>query len=102
MATVKVTKDNFDAEVLKSDRPVLIDFWAAWCGPCRMVSPMLEEIAEENPDVKVVKINVDEEVQLASQFNIRSIPTMMVFKNGEPVNTAIGARPKSEILKLVK
>jgi thioredoxin 1 len=102
MATVKVTKDNFDAEVLKSDRPVLIDFWAAWCGPCKMVSPMLEEIAEENPDVKVVKINVDEEVQLASQFNIRSIPTMMVFKNGEPVNTSIGARPKAEILKLVK
>lgn len=102
MDIVKVTKNNFDKEVLQSDKPVIIDFWAAWCGPCRMVSPIMEEIARENDDVKVCKVNVDEEQELAAQFNIMSIPTMMVFKDGKKVNTSVGARPKEDILKLVK
>jgi thioredoxin 1 len=102
MSVVVVTNKNFEEEVLKSDKPVIVDFWAAWCGPCRMVAPVLEEIAAENPDIKVAKINVDEESELASQFRIMSIPTLSVFKGGKLVGTAVGVRPKAEILNLVK
>ena len=94
---ITITKENFDSEVLKSDVPVLLDFWAPWCGPCRMVMPLVEEIAEERDDIKVVKINVDEEPDLASQFQIMSIPTLMVVKDGEVVSKVMGARPKAQI-----
>lgn len=102
MAEITITKDNFEQEVLKSDVPVLVDFWATWCGPCQMVGPILSEIAEENEGkLKVGKVNVDEQVDLARQFGIMSIPTMMVFKGGEKVNQLVGAVPKEEILKLL-
>ena len=100
MAELKITKNNFEAEVLKSDVPVLLDFWASWCGPCRMVSPIVDEIAAENPDKKVGKVNVDEEPELASKFDVMSIPTLLVFEDGELVNRAVGARPKEMILDL--
>ncbi len=102
MAEITITKDNFEQEVLKSDIPVLVDFWAVWCGPCQMVGPILSEIAEENEGkIKVGKVNVDEQPELAQQFGIMSIPTMMVFKGGEKVNQQVGAVPKEEILKLL-
>ncbi len=101
MSAININQTNFPAEVLRSDRPVLLDFWAPWCGPCRMVSPIVEEIAAERPDVKVGKVNVDEQPELAGQFGITSIPTLMVLKNGEIVNQAMGARPKSQILALL-
>lgn len=100
MSVVKVDKNNFDLEVLNSDKKVLVDFWASWCGPCRMVGPILEEIALERTDIKVVKINVDEEPELASQFQIMSIPTLMVFEKGKVINTSLGALPKNQILAL--
>lgn len=100
MSVITVTKDNFDKEVLQSDKPVLLDFWASWCGPCRMVSPIVDEIAAENPDKKVGKVNVDEEPELASKFDVMSIPTLFVFEDGELVNRAVGARPKEMILDL--
>lgn len=102
MAIVTITKDNFKQEVLDSTVPVLIDFWAAWCGPCRMVSPVVDQIAAENEDIKVGKINVDEQVELAGQFGIMSIPTLCVFKDGQLVKKEVGARPKDAILKMVK
>lgn len=102
MSYINVIKQNFEAEVLQSDKPVLVDFWASWCGPCRMVGPIIEEIAEERKDVKVVKINVDENAELAAQFQIMSIPTLMVFKNGQVVNHALGALPKHQILALLE
>ena len=101
MSALNINKENFDSEVMNSDKPVLIDFWASWCGPCRMVVPLIEEIASERPDIKVCKINVDEEPELARRFGIMSIPTLMVMKNGEIVNEARGARPKSKILDLL-
>ena len=101
MAVVTITKENFENEVLKSDKPVLLDFWATWCGPCRMVSPIVDEIANERDDIKVGKINVDEQGELAMQFRIVSIPTLIVMKNGETANKAIGAMPKEEILALL-
>ena len=101
MSVITITKENFEAEVLRSDKPVLLDFWATWCGPCRMVSPVVDEIAAERTDVKVGKVNVDEQPELAQQFGIMSIPTMMVFKGGEKVNQQVGAVPKEEILKLL-
>ena len=100
MSVITVTKDNFDKEVLQSDKPVLLDFWAPWCGPCRMVSPIVDEIAAENPDKKVGKVNVDEEPELASKFDVMSIPTLLVFEDGELVYRAVGARPKEMILDL--
>lgn len=102
MAEITITKENFEAEVLKSDVPVLVDFWAVWCGPCQMVGPILSEIAEENEGkVKIGKVNVDEQPELAQEFGIMSIPTMMVFKGGEKVNQLVGAVPKEEILALL-
>ena len=101
MSAIQVNKDNFQEVVLNSDKPVLVDFWASWCGPCRMVAPILEEIANERSDVKVCKINVDEEPELASRYNVMSIPTMIVVKEGQVVNQAVGARPKSQILSLL-
>lgn len=100
MVTV-ITKDNFQAEVLQSDKPVLVDFWAAWCGPCKMLSPVVDQIAEENPDIKVGKINVDDEPELAGQFGVMSIPTLLVFKDGQIANQSVGVRPKDFILGML-
>ena len=96
-----VTKENFDKEVMQAEGTVLIDFWAAWCGPCRMIAPAVEKIAEERPDVKVCKVNIDDEQELAIKYGVMSIPTLMVVKNGEIVNTAVGLRPKEEIKGLL-
>lgn len=102
MAEIKITVDNFDEEVLGSPIPVLVDFWASWCGPCRMLGPVIAEIAKElEGKVKVGKVNVDEEGELAARFGIMSIPTVMVFKNGEVTNTSIGVCPKEELLALL-
>ena len=98
---LNITKANFEQEVLKSDRPVLLDFWASWCGPCRMVAPTLDEIAAERQDIKVGKINVDEEPELTAQFKVMSIPTLVVMEKGEVKNKAVGVRPKEEILELL-
>jgi thioredoxin 1 len=101
MAVLTVTKDNFEAEVLNAEKPVLVDFWAVWCGPCKMVSPIVDAIAEEKDDIIVGKVNVDEQPELAQQFGIMSIPTLLVFKNGEVVNKQVGAVPKEAILTLL-
>ena len=101
MAIIKVNKANFDTEIKASERVVLLDFYADWCGPCRMVAPLIEEIAEERSDILVGKVNVDEVPELAMQFGIVSIPTIIVMKNGEAVNKIVGARPKAEILSLL-
>lgn len=102
MAIVNITNANFKEEVLDSDKKVLVDFWAPWCGPCRMVSPIVDEIAEENSAVKVAKINIDEQPQLASQYGVMSIPTLMVFENGDVVDKAVGARNKTFILQMLE
>ena len=102
MAVVYITNANFKEEVLESDKKVLVDFWAPWCGPCRMVSPIVEEIAEENAAIKVAKINIDEQPQLASQYGVMSIPTLMVFENGDIADKAVGARNKSFILQMLE
>ena len=101
MSVLTITKENFQKEVMESDKPVLLDFWASWCGPCRMVSPVVDEIAQETPNIKVGKINVDEQRELAASFNVMSIPTLVVVKNGKVVNKAIGARPKGQIVSLL-
>ena len=101
MAVVTITNENFEAEVLHSTKPVLLDFWASWCGPCRMVSPIVDEIADERTDVKVGKVNVDEQPELASRFGVMSIPTLLVFEQGKLVRQAVGARPKAAILELI-
>ena len=101
MAALNITKQNFEQEVLHSDKKVLIDFWAAWCGPCRRVSPVIEESADERPDIKVCKVNVDEQPELAAQFQIMSIPALVVMEHGQIVNQSVGARPKAQILNLL-
>ena len=101
MSVLKITNANFEAEVLNSDKPVLLDFWASWCGPCRMIAPVIDKLAEERPDVKFGKINVDEEPQLAAQFGVVSIPTLVVMDGGAIVNMAVGARPKEMILEML-
>lgn len=101
MAVLTITKDNFQQEVLNSNVPVLVDFWASWCGPCRMVSPVIDEIAEERSDIFVGNINVDEQRELAAQFGVMSIPTLVVLKNGREVNRSVGAKPKSQILAML-
>lgn len=97
-----ITKDNFENEIVKADKPVLVDFGASWCGPCRMLSPTIDEIAEEHPEIKVCKINIDDEAELAIRHGVMSVPTLMIFKNGEIAQTAVGVRPKDEILDLLK
>lgn len=101
MSVITITKENFKSEVLDSDKLVLIDFWASWCGPCRMMAPVIDAVAEELNDVKVGKINIDEESELASAFKIMSIPTIMLVNRGEVVNGVVGVRPKSDILALL-
>ena len=101
MSAIHVNKNNFGREVLNSDKPVLLDFWASWCGPCRMVSPIVDEIAAERSDIKVCKINVDEQPELAARFGVMSIPTLVVMKNGKVINQAVGARPKAQILAML-
>ncbi len=102
MSAIKITNSNFEQEVIRSDKPVLLDFWAAWCGPCRMVSPIVDEIADERTDIKVGKVNVDEEQELAQTFGVMSIPTLVVMKNGKVVHQSSGARPKEDILELLR
>ncbi len=101
MSAININENNFREEVMNSDRKVLLDFWAPWCGPCRMVVPMVEEIAEERPDIKVGKVNVDEERELAEQFGIMSIPTLVVMENGKILRQERGARPKNSILAML-
>ena len=101
MAVVTITKENFEQEVLQSAKPVLLDFWASWCGPCRMLSPVVDEVAEERTDVKVGKVNVDEQPELAGEFGVMSIPTLLVFEQGKLVRQAVGARPKASVLELL-
>ena len=101
MSAININKNNFRNEVLDSEKPVLLDFWASWCGPCRMVSPIVDEIAAERGDIKVGKVNVDEERELAGQFGVMSIPTLAVIKGGRVVNQMVGARPKSQILAML-
>ena len=101
MAVVTITKENFEQEVLQSTKPVLLDFWASWCGPCRMLSPVVDEVSEERTDVKVGKVNVDEQPELAGEFGVMSIPTLLVFEQGKLVRQAVGARPKASVLDLL-
>ena len=101
MAVITITKENFAQEVLQSTKPVLLDFWASWCGPCRMLSPIVDEVAEERGYVKVGKVNVDEQPELAGEFGVMSIPTLLVFEQGKLVRQAVGARPKASVLDLL-
>ena len=101
MAVVTITKENFEQEVLQSAQPVLLDFWASWCGPCRMLSPIVDEVSEERTDVKVGTVNVDEQPELAGEFGVMSIPTLLVFEQGKLVRQAVGARPKASVLELL-
>ncbi|MEG0778768.1 MAG: thioredoxin [Oscillospiraceae bacterium] len=102
MSAIIINKENFEKEVLLSSQPVLVDFWASWCGPCRMLSPIVEQIADEHPEVKVGKINVDEQPELAEKFQVMGIPTLLLFKDGKKAATSVGARPKAEIEAMLK
>lgn len=102
MSALIITKDNFEKEVMQSDKPVLLDFWAPWCGPCRMVSPLVDEVANEVTHAKVGKVNVDEEMSLAQQFGVTSIPMLLLFKDGKPVAKSVGYRPKAELEALLE
>ena len=102
MKTLHITKETFEREVLQSNIPVLLDFWAPWCGPCRMVGPILDEIAEEREDIKVCKVNVDEEPELAGKYDVMTIPTLMVVKDGQIITQSAGARPKASILEMLE
>lgn len=102
MAALHITKENFEEEAVKSEKKVLLDFWAAWCGPCQMLLPIIEELSEELQEVKVCKINVDEEPELAEKYGVMTIPTLIVMENGKEVSKSIGVRPKSEIIKMVQ
>lgn len=99
---ITVTSENFESEVLNSEKPVLVDFWASWCGPCRMLSPIVDEISEEVQTIKVGKVNVDEQQDLAGKFGVMSIPTLILFKNGQPVNKSVGAKSKAALLDFIK
>ena len=101
MSIIHINKNNFHQEVISSDKPVLLDFWAPWCGPCRLLAPILDQVAEEREDIKVVKVNVDEEPELAGQFRVYSIPTLAVMKDGQLVHQSAGARPKAQILNMI-
>ena len=101
MSVIHISKNNFQNEVLNSEKPVLLDFWAPWCGPCRMVSPIVDEIAAERGDIKVGKVNVDEQPELAGRFGVMSIPTLVVMKDGKIIHQAVGARPKAQILAML-
>lgn len=101
MSALSITKNNFQKEVLESEKPVLVDFWASWCGPCRMVGPIIDDIADERTDIKVCKVNVDEEQELASEFQIMSVPTLLVIKDSTVVNRSMGVKPKDEILEMI-
>ena len=101
MSVLHITKETFDSEVLGSDKPVLLDFWASWCGPCRMIAPVLDEIAAERSDIKVCKVNVDDEPDLAVRYGIMSIPTVLVIRDGKVVNQSLGAKPKNQLLALL-
>ena len=102
MAVINITLENFEAEVIKSEKTVLVDFWAPWCGPCRMVSPIVDEIAKENPQYLVGKVNVDDEPELSQEFGVSSIPMLAVMKNGKIVNQSVGARPKAQIMAMLE
>ena len=101
MSAINIDQNNIQSEVMNSDKPVLLDFWAPWCGPCRMLSPVVDEVAEERTDVKVGKVNVDEQPELAGEFGVMSIPTLLVFEQGKLVRQAVGARPKAGVLDLL-
>ena len=101
MATIEITDENFEQEVLRSDKPVLLDFWASWCGPCSMLSPVVDEVAEEHPEIKVGKVDVDEQRELASEYRIAAVPALLLFKDGELVGQSVGAVPKSAIERLI-
>lgn len=102
MAVIEITAENFEAEVLNSDKPVLLDFWAVWCGPCMMLSPLVDEVAQEHPEIKVGKVNTDEQMALAQRFKVAAIPALFVVKGGEVVNKSVGAIPKEQIEALIK
>lgn len=102
MSVLTITNENFEQEVIKSDKPVIVDFWAAWCGPCKMLSPVVDQLAEELDGVKVGKINIDEQMDLAEKFNVSSIPCVVVFKNGEEVGRSVGLAPKQKLVDLLK